>query len=101
MKPTQKQIDSEIAKLKKMKPRVRRTSAFGDNHHNAIDAQVEVLTSRLSEMAIYDRSDDGTGDELNEDKWRENVRESALEARRWMDGDEPHPPSHNWKELES
>ena len=38
-----KQIDKEIAALKKMKPNVRRSSAFGDNHHAAIDAQIDVL----------------------------------------------------------
>ena len=45
---TGKEIAAEIAKLKKMKPDVRKTSMFGDNHHDAIDAQVDVLERKLT-----------------------------------------------------
>ena len=92
-KPTQAKINAVIARLKEMKPGVRRTSAFGDDHHRAINAQVEVLTQNLSEDDIYDR-------------WSsvDNVKDAALEARAWIDG-ESDPlldganPAEGWTEL--
>lgn len=88
---TPKEVKAEIAKLKKMKPTVRRTSMFGDNHHDAIEAQIEVLTDNLDTDAIWALQDDGD--------WTEGVREQAERARDWMDGDEPMAPSEEWKEL--
>lgn len=95
-RPTQEQITAEIAKLREIKPRVRRSSAFGDDHHAAIDAQVEVLEDRMDEDQIYDRS------EMAEDDigfYSENTRDQALEARRWMRGEQDTAPSAGWAEL--
>lgn len=74
-----------------MKPRVRHYSKFGDNHHASIEAQIEVLTERLDEDTIYDKQSDGD--------WNENTVGCALEARRWLDGEEDSPPSEGWKGL--
>ena len=73
-KPTQKEIDQEIKKLQKMKPKVLAYSAFGDDHHAAIDAQIEMLKGELDDTTneYYDLSD--------------NIWSSADEARAWMDG---------------
>lgn len=97
---TDDEIKSEIDTLKTMKPTVRRTNHFGDNHHDAIDAQIEVLSSRMSESKIWDKWDSVGDDDIDADEGREeNVRDSALEARRWLDDEEENAPSETWKEL--
>ncbi len=91
-RPTPAQVKDEIAKLKKMKPNVRMTSNFGDNHHDAIDAQLDVLEEGLDNDEIYDRFEDGP----------QNVLDAALEAMGWMDGGsygEGERPSKEWKSL--
>ena len=95
--PTVTEIAAEIAKLTAMKPTVRATSMFGDNHHDAIDAQVEVLTKQMSETAIYDRF----GDPLDDDPDQpQNVVEAAIEARLWLVGEgDGAPPSAEWQQL--
>lgn len=98
--PTGTQISEEIKKLETMKPKVLRCSAFGEDHHEAIDAQIEVLETDYDEDTIYDKSAE-EGDEDAEDKWPENVRDAALEARRWLDGEAEgdKSPSDNWQPL--
>ena len=92
---TAAEIKREIKDLLKMKPTVRRTSLFGDNHHDAIDAQVEVLKDDLTETEIYNR-----GNEDAED-WKDNVVSAATDARLWMDGEYEDYPRlvDEWKEL--
>ena len=91
---TQKQIQAEINKLEDMKPTVLRTSFFGDNHHDAIDAQIEVLEDSLID-------DDDIYNKLDNDEWAQNVANAALEARQWRDDEEEKDfvPSTSWKEL--
>jgi hypothetical protein len=89
-----RQIQAEIDKLRDMKPTVLRASFFGDNHHDAIDAQIEVLEDELiDDDDIYNNLDDGT--------WAQNVADAALEARAWRDDEEEKDfvPSESWKEL--
>ncbi len=74
-------------------------AGFGDSHHDAIDAQIEVLKGRLDNDAIYDRywGDPESGDEMPED-----VLIAALDAMGWMDGGsygDGVKPSESWKEL--
>lgn len=91
---TQKQVAEEIEKLKTMKPTVRRTSVFGDDHHDAIDFQIEVLKNRMEDGDIYD-AEDVEGIE-------ENVRDAGLEAAHWLDGEDlmdGPAPSDQWKSL--
>lgn len=85
---TDQEIETEIAALKAIKPRVRKTSVFGDNHHDAIDAQIEVLTRRMSCDKIYNTFDRRT----------ENILEQALNARRWLNGEEE-SLAKEWEEL--
>lgn len=90
-----KQVLAEIKKLKKMKPKVRQYSSFGDDHHEAIDAQVDVLERRLEENDIWDRWQDAMDPEE-----MPHALDSALAARRWLDGDNVDgAPSKDWKEL--
>lgn len=91
---TPRQIQAEIDKLQDMKPTVIRASFFGDNHHDAIDAQIEVLEDELiDDYDIYNNLDDGT--------WAPNVVDAAIEARQWRDDEEEKDfvPSESWKEL--
>lgn len=99
-KPTDKQIAAEIAALKKMKPNVRRLSAFGDDHHAAIDAQIRVLEQKLTNNQIYDYFDAVGDSDIDHDEGRsENVLSAATDAAQWRDGDTKEKPSMSWKEL--
>lgn len=91
--PDVKQIALEIAGLEGIKPTVRRASFFGDNHHDAIDAQITVLLERLS---VYDVDDRGDADE-----WADNVKSAGHDAANWLTGDFTDYPTlvDSWREL--
>lgn len=99
--PTAAQIKAEIAALKKLKPKVRRRTAFGDDNWKAIDAEIAVLAENLSDNRIYDRftpRDEETGDE-DPDGNRHEL-DAALETRRWLDGESSDgKPSKGWVGL--
>jgi hypothetical protein len=89
VKPTPKQVQAEIEKLEEIKPRVRRYSMFGDDHHASIEAQIDVLRKNLDNDAIYD-SFDG----------KESILDNAIQAQQWRDGEsEEGAPSVGWAEL--
>jgi hypothetical protein len=102
-KPTDVDIEMEIATLFQMKPKVTRASKFGDNHHDAIDAQLEVLKKRLSTYGAEDAYPLEQGEDGEDDfvpGVHENVYSAAQEAARWLAGEEQAiPPTENWKEL--
>lgn len=103
-KPTKKQINQQIAALKKMKPRVLRYSGFGDDHHAAIDAQIHVLKERLSTDDVYTKADDCAMMECCGDdniNWQyENVESAGLEAAKWLVGEsDDHLLTDGWKPL--
>jgi hypothetical protein len=93
--PTEAEIIAEMKKLDKMKPKVRRRSMFGDDNHEAIDAQLHVLSNKLTEADIYSNYD--TGDD-NNGEVSTHVLDSALDAYRWMQGEEV-APSESWEGL--
>jgi hypothetical protein len=95
---TAKQVEKEIAMLVEMKPRVLRRSGFGEDHHEAIDAQIKVLKERMSEDRIYDIFQPVDEDGEPDDEGNRHDLDSALEAKRWLDG-EGDAPSKGWKEL--
>ena len=84
---TEKEQEEEVQKLKAMKPMVLKKSMFGDDHHAAIDAQVEVLLGQ-SEEEDFDDDDD-------------NVRGAVSDVIEWIedDNDLVEAPSESWKEL--
>jgi hypothetical protein len=84
---TDEEIDAEVATLREMKPRVRRFSGFGDDHHAAIELQILVLEERMDTDEINDQYEDA--DENNH----------AYECVQWMEGDVEEAPSAGWKEL--
>lgn len=91
------EIEAEIAALTAMKPNVRQFSAFGDDHHQAIDAQIETLTNRLN----VDQVHDGYGEDAMADEFSQNELDAALEASDWMLGlaADDEPPSAGWQSL--
>jgi hypothetical protein len=98
MKPTQEQIAEEIAKLKAMKPTVIRSSVFGDNHWDAIDAQINVLENQWGDNRVYDKY---PCQDEDDDGYPDNVRDAAYEAASWLNGEteEGESPSDNWQSL--
>ena len=82
MKPAQEEIDIEIEKLEELLPDVRQYSIFGDNHHAAVEAQIKVLSEDMTEGEIYDEWEDPDNPDVNR-----NTLDSALQARRWLDGE--------------
>lgn len=97
--PRPKAVVTEIARLREMKPTVRRSSIFGDDHWAAIDAQILVLDEYMDEDeldAAYPPCD-------ADDPAPENVRSAAERALWWRDGDENYggdgPPSKAWEGL--
>jgi hypothetical protein len=87
---------AEVAALKEIKPKIRHRSAFCDDHHEAIDAQVDVIHDRMSEDDIYA----AWGDE-DIDEFAQNVLDAALEAHEWMMGRSSTAPAPHtgWLEL--
>jgi len=89
IKQTQTRIAKEIADLQAMKPKVKPTSAFGDNHHNAIDAQIRVLSGDIPVEDFDEEFEDAES----------NVVDAAQGALDWMDGTIQENPAESWKDL--
>lgn len=88
---TEPQVVAEIAALAAVKPKLLgRFSAFGDDNYAAIDAQIEVLTTRLTRAQVDERfPENGTDRRL-----------LALLTSDWLYGytwgTEGAPPSQGW-----
>lgn len=92
---TNEQINDEINALKTLKPTVRQFTAFGDDNHAAIDAQLDVLEGRLDHDDVYDiygQPDDEDGEDFLE----RYVLDAAIEAVDWMTGLKADSPSSGW-----
>lgn len=89
---TDEEIQSEIALLQKLKPSVPKVTAFGDDNHNSIDAQIDVLTNKMSEDRIYEIY----GDEEDLD-FSEHTLNSALDAFMWMTEENDESTSSEWE----
>ncbi len=91
---TDKEINEEVSKLKKLKPTIRRYDSFGTDHWLEIDAQVVALELRYSHEEAYDNFP--TYDE-EADPIEANA---ALEAVDWMnDENDATRPSDDWETL--
>lgn len=89
---TDPEILDEIEKLQRLKPHIRPHSVFGDSHHEAIDAEIDVLTNRLTLDELHQRYETAA----------QNVLEHALFAHDWMTGTldaEFLDPSDDWTSL--
>jgi hypothetical protein len=92
--PTPKAVKAEIALLEKMTPHVQQFSMFGDDNHEKIDAQIEVLRDDLDQDDIDERWEVGEGGRGME------LRMSAEGAMNWRDGEnDEEAPSAGWMIL--
>lgn len=89
MKRSKEEVQKEAETLREMKPKVRQFSAFGDDHHAAIDAQIEVLQEGLSDDDVYERFEEDA----------QNIFDEAMQAFEWMSGENDVAPSVGWAEL--
>ena len=91
---TDEEIKQEIAALQTIKPRVPRRSQFGDDNHDAIDAQITVLTERMTRDQVRQRFPEDGCDKLF----------MALIAADWLGGylapGDDTPPSQDWPLIE-
>jgi hypothetical protein len=87
---TDEEISAEIEQLRALKPKVQQYSAFGDDNHATIDAQIAVLAESLTADQVRARYPEDGGDKLF----------LALIAADWMHGDlvgaDDTPPSQDW-----
>jgi hypothetical protein len=90
MKST-KEIEAEIKTLKTFKPKIQRTTFFGDDNHAAIEAQIEVLKQQMTEDEVFGKQDS--------EEWTEHQSGAARDAANWLSGDEETSPSSSWKSL--
>jgi hypothetical protein len=88
MKQTQQTIDAEVTTLRLIKPRVRRHSTFGDDNHEAINAQLDVLTNNLTLAQIEAKYGDCEYD-----------RDAAIEAHDWRNDRIAEAPSTGWASI--
>jgi hypothetical protein len=89
------EIAAERVTLEVMKPNVLRRNMFGEDHHEAIDAQIAVLTNVMDMDAIEAAWGDDTADE-----YADHVHMAAISAHDWMMGLSTEPaPSVDWQEL--
>lgn len=85
------EIADEIKRLEELKPKVRHFTAFNDDNHKAIEAQILVLQKRFMEKQVWDKYEDEKYNQL---------LDSALQACRWMrDVGEVEAPSEDWLPL--
>lgn len=99
-RPTDQEIEAEIQALKAIKPKVQRFTAFGDDNHAAIDAQIETLEKRFTNDQVYDRYEPRGDRDLDLDEGRtEEILMAALDAMMWRLGESSNgAPSKNWQE---
>ncbi len=79
-RPTLTERIAQAEELKTLKPTVLKSSTFGGNHHDAIEAQITVLEHPgISGEDIDANQEDG--------EWADNVADAAREALDWITGD--------------
>lgn len=88
---TPEEVAHEIATLSAMKPNVRQITAFGDDNHEAIDLQIDVLRELTDRECLDEDLDEGEIDD--------NAYSAAQCALDWLDGDTDDTPSSIWKPL--
>lgn len=103
-KPTKQQIAAEVKRLKALLKQVPRTTMFGDNNHDAIRAQIWVLTHPCDDQTLADRylpsADDGeASDEDRENSRTIEIESEARDALYWKTGENKDRPSKGWTQL--
>ena len=90
-RPNEHNIKAQITALREIKPKVLRRSAFGDDHHAAIDAQIRVLEKGMTENQAENYFD---GDP-------DNIQDAVRDALAWVEGryEAAADLVESWKEL--
>jgi len=91
MKRTQDEVTKEIDTLQAMLPNVRHFTTFGDDNHEAIEAQIQLLELELEYDETFDWEENGD--------FSEHASGAARDAALWRDGDEDEAPSAGWAPL--
>lgn len=105
-KPTDAEVEAEIAALKAIRPLIVPHSMFGDDNLAMLDAQITALEERMDESDVSnqwglldeDDEDDGLSNaDLNEQDGRsDNKESSAMEAAQWLNGDRLESLAEGW-----
>lgn len=97
---TAEEIQQQIEGLRELKPFVNQHSAFGDDNHEQIEAQIEVLEKRMNVNQVEDYF--CVDEDLpEEERTPEVVVDSAHHACDWMYGRDSESPLESWKILDS
>ena len=102
MRPTKKEIEEEIKKLKELAPVIRQTSLVGTNNkaqilvstnnRAQIEAQIKVLENLWDNDEIYDHYDHAGIEE--------EILDAAIGTRQWLDGEhDVDTLSEDWEVL--
>ena len=82
------QIAFEIKTLLETKPRIPPLNDYRDSNHDAIDAQLKVLSDRMTYMEVVHEWGGTVMDE--------NTLDAAHYARDWMEMEPVQSPSSDW-----
>lgn len=93
---TNKELNDEIAALSALKTTIPKMTMFGNNNHEKLDAQIEVLEQRMTEKQVEQRFYQDESDDLYQDG-DNDLWSNAGDAHRWMIGEEDESPSSGWK----
>ena len=77
-----------------MKPGVRQFTAFGEDNHLAIEAQIDALQELITD-------DDELENFASDLGWTEREKDNARTAMNWLLGEKDTPPSKDWLPLVS
>ena len=98
--PKRKESDEQAEDRRPDRRRDRRErTAFGDDNHAAIDAQLAVLRERMSSEQVYDAYGDEGADEFDQ-----HTFDAALSAHDWMTGalaSDEDAPAASWSGAEA
>lgn len=94
------ECQSEIAALNICKTFVPRRTMFGDDNHEKIDAEIRVITERLTEeqcASVFLHGGE-TDEEGEPDDRAFEIESAARDAAKWLHGDGP-APHLDWESL--
>lgn len=96
-KPTKEEVEQQIGLLRSIRNLIQPFSLFGNDNKAALDAVVEVLVDGLDEESVYANWPEEYDESESQNSY---IRDSALEACRWLNGDEAAmTPYENFKGL--
>lgn len=85
---TYQEREDMVKALLEIRPKIPERTGFGDSNHDAIDAQIQVIETNMTENVIYDTWEDN-----------DHVRDNALLAYDWLFDREEEDILEGWKGL--